>query len=62
MMGMILSVLIILYYNNGGYDIQQTWEQFAGPTAIEDCNNAASRLNQTSGAGAIVVHAACYPI
>jgi hypothetical protein len=60
-MGVILSVMIILYYNNGGYEVQQTWEQFTGPTAMEDCNNAAIRLNQTSGNGAIAVHAACYP-
>jgi len=59
MHGMLLSVLLILCYPDGGQTIEQSTHQFVGPTAIEDCANAIDRLNAATQPGIISIHASC---
>ena len=60
MHGMLLSVLLILSYPDGGQTIEQWTHQFVGPTAIEYCQNAKDRLHAATHDPIISIHASCF--
>lgn len=60
MHGVILSVIMIVNYSDGGQTIQQFQHQFSGPTAIEYCQTAKDNLNSVNNDSIIVFHASCY--
>jgi hypothetical protein len=58
--GMVLSVVLILNYADGGQTIEQFQHQFRGPTAIEYCHNAQEQLKiANAGQDIMVVHSSC---
>ena len=57
--GMILSIVMVVNYPDGQQSIEQFWHLFTGPTAIEYCNNARSRLESMTVHGIVSVHATC---
>jgi hypothetical protein len=61
MNGVILSVILIFNYADGGQSIEQFKYQFKGPTAIEYCQNAKDRINSAVSGGIAEMHAECYP-